>query len=313
MNQVPPGENEPDDVDDLYRRASAGDDSRPSEWVRSSVFAHAAHLAADRSRQKEPAGIASRRRENPTWRRPAIFGTLAAAALAGLLIAPHFLPPPAPRVTAASQAPATPAPQAPALQEVPPQVAREQTRDQTAPSQDALSEAVPSAPSRAARSRTPAEAEKHSSGMLADQRPPPAAPAEEQKLAKAAGASARNDAPAQVAGRVNAQHAAAAPMAAGTAAPADATAELRRAAETGDAPKLQHLLDRQPDIDARDESGRTALLLAAQHGQAHAVDVLLARGADPNAADANGNTPLKAAIEGHQPAIAAALQRAGAR
>jgi ankyrin repeat protein len=50
-----------------------------------------------------------------------------------------------------------------------------------------------------------------------------------------------------------------------------------------------------------------------QHGQARAVDVLLAHGADPNAADANGDTPLKAAIEGHQPAIAAALQRAGAR
>ena len=134
MNQVPPGQDEPDDVDDLYRRASAGDDSRPSEWVRSSVLTHAAHLAAERSRQKEPARIASRRTVDPTWRRPAIFGTLAAAALAGLLIAPHFLPPPAPSVTTTSQAPATPAPQAaapqePALQEVPPQVAREQTRE----------------------------------------------------------------------------------------------------------------------------------------------------------------------------------------
>jgi Ankyrin repeats (3 copies) len=331
MNPVPPGENEPDDVDDLYRRASAGDDSRPSEWVRSSVLTHAAHLAAERSRQKEPAGIASRRKVTPTWRRPAIFGTLAAAALAGLLIAPHFLPPPAPRVTAALQAPATPAPQA-----VPPQ--------EPQGSQDALSEAVPSAPSRATRSRT--EAEERSSGMLADQRPPPAAPAEEQKLAKAAGSSARNaassaetassaaagnaagsaadsaatsadsapsvaakNAPALVAGSVNAKRAAAAPM----AAAADPAAELRQAAETGDAPKLQQLLDKQPDVDARDASGRTALLLAALHGQAHAVDVLLAHGADPNAADANGNTPLKAAIEGHQPAIAAALQRAGAR
>jgi hypothetical protein len=224
MNEVPPGQHEPDDVDDLYRRASAGDDSRPSEWVRSSVLTHAAHLAAERSRQKQPAGIASRRTVNPTWRRPAIFGTLAAAALAGLLIAPHFLPPPAPKLTATSQAPATPAPQA--------------------------------APSRAARSRTPAE--KPSSGMLADQRPPPAAPAEDQELSKAAGASARNaassaeatssadsapalaakNAPSQVAGMVGAQRAAAAPMAS-----ADPAAELRQAAETGDAPKLQRMLD----------------------------------------------------------------------
>jgi ankyrin repeat protein len=119
-------------------------------------------------------------------------------------------------------------------------------------------------------------------------------------------ALAAKNAAARVAGTVNAQRAAAAPM----AATADPAAELRRAAETGDAPTLQRLLDGQPDVDARDASGRTALLLAAQHGQARAVDVLLAHGADPNAADANGNTPLKAAIEGHQPAIAAALQRA---
>jgi hypothetical protein len=323
MNEVPPGRDEPDDVDELYRRASARDDSRPSEWVRRTVLTHAAHRAAERAGKSDPARIASRRAANQTWRRPAIFGTLAAAALAGLLIAPHFLPPPAPTVAVTSQAPATPAPQAAVPQEVPPQVAREQTREHTA--QDATSEA---APSRAARSRTPAE--ERSSGMLADQRPPPAAPAEEQKLAKAAGASARNaagnaaasadsapalaakNAPAQVSGMVNAQRAAAAPMAE-TAASTDPAAELRQAAETGDAPKLQQLIDRQPDVDGRDENGRTALLLAAQHGQAHAVDVLLAHGADPNAADANGTTPLKAAIEAHQPAIAAALQRAGAR
>jgi hypothetical protein len=41
--------------------------------------------------------------------------------------------------------------------------------------------------------------------------------------------------------------------------------------------------------------------------------VLLARGADPNAADAHGTTPLQAALAGHQGAIAAALQLAGAR
>jgi ankyrin repeat protein len=67
------------------------------------------------------------------------------------------------------------------------------------------------------------------------------------------------------------------------------------------------------DIDARDESGRTALMLATLHGQTHAVDTLLASGADPNAADAQGTTPLQAAIAGGQPSIVAALRRAGAR
>jgi ankyrin repeat protein len=95
--------------------------------------------------------------------------------------------------------------------------------------------------------------------------------------------------------------------------PQELAAELRRAAEIGDIPKLQALLGKQPVIDARDEDGRTALMLATLHGQTAAVDALLARGADPNAADARGMTPLQAAVAGNQRAIVAALQRAGAR
>jgi ankyrin repeat protein len=89
--------------------------------------------------------------------------------------------------------------------------------------------------------------------------------------------------------------------------------DLRRAAETGDLTELQTLLDKQPDIDARDAGGRTALMLATLHGQTRAVDVLLAHGADPNAADARGITPLQAAVGGNYPDIVAALQRGGAR
>jgi len=90
-------------------------------------------------------------------------------------------------------------------------------------------------------------------------------------------------------------------------------AELRRAAEIGDIPHLQALLDKKTSIDARDESGRSALMLATLRGQSDAVDVLLAHGADPNAADADGTTPLQAAKAGDHPAIVAALQRYGAR
>jgi ankyrin repeat protein len=72
------------------------------------------------------------------------------------------------------------------------------------------------------------------------------------------------------------------------------------------------LVTQQPP-DARDAEGRTALMLAVLRGQSHAVEVLLANGADPNAADARGTTPLQAALAGHQQAIAATLQRAGAR
>jgi ankyrin repeat protein len=104
----------------------------------------------------------------------------------------------------------------------------------------------------------------------------------------------------------------AAPMG-GVAHPTDPVAALLRAAEIGDVPGLQTLLDEQVDIEARDSSGRTALMLATLRGQIKAVDALLAHGADPNTADAQGTTPLQIALAGDEPAIATALQRAGAR
>src|SRR5882724_12457779 len=104
MSKVPPSQDQPDDVDDQYRRASALDPSRPSEAVRRAVLAHAAQLVAKR---------ATRKAVNQAWWRPAILGTLAAAALAGLVVAPRFLalrPPPAAATPAAAlvaQAPDT--------------------------------------------------------------------------------------------------------------------------------------------------------------------------------------------------------------
>ena len=48
MNNMPPGQDSPEDVDAQYRRASALDPSRPDEAVRRAVLAHAAQLAAER-------------------------------------------------------------------------------------------------------------------------------------------------------------------------------------------------------------------------------------------------------------------------
>jgi len=93
----------------------------------------------------------------------------------------------------------------------------------------------------------------------------------------------------------------------------DPSAALRRAAETGDVQRLRTILDASVRVDAPDSRGRTALMLAASRGQAESVDVLLAHGADPNAVDTDGTTPLKAALAADQPAIVAALRRAGAR
>jgi hypothetical protein len=329
LNEVPPSQDPADEVDDLYRRAAALDASRPSEPVRRAILEHAVKLAAQRSLEAGRTTIDfTRPAANRAWRRPAIFGTLAAAALAGLMIAPQFL---------ATHGPDTPV---------------------SAPSAVSQSESAPAAASGAGPATVPAPAPPQAQAResMADMQPssPPSAEAKKSsvqpraaaggsaRVAKPAAAVAANNARAEVQSSAAASSAAPAsgglksdarrmqgltssmgalsagrPQAAAPVPPAarvaDPAAELRRAAEAGDLAALQTLLDQQSAIDARDDSGRTALMLATLHGQSQAVDVLLANGADPNAADARGTTPLQAAVAGGQPAIAAALRRAGAR
>src|SRR4029077_19401638 len=125
MSKVPPSQDQPDDVDDQYRRgarapphpadvvdqyrrASALDPSRPSEAVRRAVLAHAAQLVAKRATRDEGSMTKSTRRAvNQAWWRPAILGTRAAAALAGLMVAPRFLALRPPPVAATPSAPDT--------------------------------------------------------------------------------------------------------------------------------------------------------------------------------------------------------------
>jgi hypothetical protein len=120
MNKAPPPPQPPDDVDDHYRRLSALDPGRPSETVRQSVLAYASRLAAQRTTAAVAARPPSRTGRRAAWR-TVVFGTLATAALAGLMVAPRFLAPPAPTVTehGAAQAsrggtPRAPEPAAPA-------------------------------------------------------------------------------------------------------------------------------------------------------------------------------------------------------
>jgi hypothetical protein len=354
VNEVPPSQDPADEVDDLYRRASALDPSRPSEAVRRRVLDHAAQLAAERTvtaeraAAKRPVKVPFALRSYRSSWRPAIFGTLAAAALAGLLFAPEFLMPHGPgRVFSpdqaslqkavqapAVQAPAAPAPAAPApAASVPAMQAPAARVAPTAPP-PALAEA----PTQYAADAplVPAQREQEPRMFKRSVSGPYAAPS-----ADSAASIAGKKAPDELQSAITTQNTAAAsadaateqrrarttasPVAGLSAPPpaervqvtaarrTDPAAELRRAAEIGDVAKLQTLLDMQSVVDARDADGRTALMLATLHGQARAVDVLLAHGADPNAADARGTTPLRAALAGNQPDIAAALQRAGAR
>lgn len=367
MNEVPPNTGEDDDVDDLYRRASALDPSRPSESVRRAVLDHAARVAAQRPPETGPVKIDfTRPAANQAWRRPAIFGTLAAAALAGLIVAPQFLTPRAP-VTPVSppvvvsrlqsvEAPRAPAPAlaqnedqlqdrlfkrrsapppAEAKNNLEPRADAEPGASAAEPAAEMAANNVPAkktlnsayAPSVGARQSSAAapsvaatveSADKAQGSDNVQSSPGPQDAVTAQNSASASGAlrteERRTQGVTSTFGALSTPPHAAAPMA-GRARLADPPAELRRAAEIGDLPALQVLIAKQPEIeiDARDPSGRTALMLATLHGQIQAVEMLLAHGADPNAADGRGTSPLQAAIAGDQPAIIAALRRAGAR
>jgi len=87
---------------------------------------------------------------------------------------------------------------------------------------------------------------------------------------------------------------------------------LQSAAGLGDARRAAVLLDQGVAVDARDQDGRTPLMLAVVQGRLEVVRLLLARGADPNAADNAGRTPLQQATDKNLRDIAALLERAGA-
>lgn len=206
--------------------------------------------------------------------RPAVVGTAATAVLVGVLVAPRFLVP---------RAPESPEPKIGSTSLPPAQA--------PAPAETAR----PSAPQPGLlRARPPAETYRQAA---------PAVRAESVNEPRADMSAAPGAASVATSARaVQARRP--------SAADADA---LRRAAAAGDLAALDAQLAGSGDIDARDEQGRTALMLAIVNGRADAVELLLAHGADPNAADAHGTTPLQAAERTGKPGISGALRRHGAR
>jgi cytoskeletal protein RodZ len=64
--------------------------------------------------------------------------------------------------------------------------------------------------------------------------------------------------------------------------------DLREAARTGHPQQVESLIREGAPVDARDNAGRTALMLAAMNGQTTAVQKLLALGANPALVDREG-------------------------
>ena len=90
-------------------------------------------------------------------------------------------------------------------------------------------------------------------------------------------------------------------------------AALLSAAASGDTTQTAALLNQGAALEARDDAGRTPLMLAVMQHKPEVVRLLLDRGADPNVADSAGRTPLQQAKQENQREIAALLERAGAR
>jgi len=86
----------------------------------------------------------------------------------------------------------------------------------------------------------------------------------------------------------------------GTMAQSPEMPPIVAAAEKGDLVELKRLIDARADIEARDASGRTALLAATHGNHIEAARLLIAAGADVNAKDQRQDSAyLYAGAEGH--------------
>lgn len=90
---------------------------------------------------------------------------------------------------------------------------------------------------------------------------------------------------------------------------------LMQAAAKADLQAIQQLLAAKPDVNARDQSGQTALIYACRNPQATPalVKALLADGADPNIRSRNDYTALAWATAHGNKALVQLLRQAGAK
>jgi len=307
-----------------YRRASDTDTAAPSEAVRAAILAEGRRAAEQRATEvRGQPFAASRSAANDSRWKITAFGTAGAALVAALLFAPRLWESAPPAPPASSAAPVSPHSSEP-LQEVviaPPAPESSNAAGGASPKLSApAAQARPmdlSSPlerRRAAAAQSVAPAEKtnpqnyappvpQAAPQLAPQAAPPAAPAA-PPIAPASSI-------APLASSLNAARVARASDARASSTPHPTA--LQSAAAAGDTAQTTALLDNGAALDARDELGRTPLMLAVMQSRLDVVRLLLGRGADPNIADGAGRTPLQRAKQENLREIAALLERAGAR
>ena len=313
-----------------YRRASDTEAAAPSEAVRAAILAEGRRAAELRA--KEVRGQlfrASRPAANDSRWKMTAFGTAGAALVAALLFAPRLWEgaPPAASVSNTAQAPKleslpVAADSSEPLQEiVVTQSTRNSSKSAGAVSPKSSAAAAPVAQARPAdeiaapqatevkpRTDLPGPAERQRTEGLARS----AAPGEKiypQNYVPAAPPAVPLAPDPQIDRMAPSQNAA---RAAGSrSAPQPAT--LQSAAASGDTAQTTALLNQGAALNARDDHGRTPLMLAVMQGRLDVVRLLLNRGADPTIADGAGRTPLQQAKQQNLREIAALLEGAGAR
>jgi hypothetical protein len=306
-----------------YRRASDTEAAVPSEAVRAAILAEGRRAAELRAKEVrgQPFDASRPAANDSRWKMTAL-GTAGAALVAALLFAPRLWEnaPTAPSAPSVSN-PAPPpklesSPVAPNSSEPLQEIVITQATRKSSKAADATS-------SIAAPITAPKATGLH---PRTDLRAPPG-PQRAETLAQSTAPEGRTDAlnyaraapaappaapiaPApKIASLASAQSSA--PVAAAISAPQPAA--LQSAASSGDTALTAVLLNQGAALDARDEQGRTPLMLAVVQGRLDVVRLLLNRGADPNIADSAGRTPLQQAKQQNLREVAALLKQAGAR
>jgi hypothetical protein len=304
-----------------YRRASDADAPGPSDSVRAAILAESLRVAERLAKQAPPPAfdVSHPAANDSRWKIPA-FGTIGAALLGALLFAPRYWEnaPPAQVSTvspAAVDMQAQGKAEAPKLAEVKPSALPSNTEParQSPSESNSLEEVVVTQAER--KSSKTAGAPSLNPPVPAPTPPPsvaqnyaPVSPSG-SSLAAAPPAPAARQGPSDLFARdavVGGLSKSAARAERADSALKPAT--LQSAAAQGDVAQATSLLDQGAVIDARDEAGRTPLMLAVTQGQLEIVRLLLARGADPNAADNAGHTPLQQARQQNSREIAALLE-----
>ena len=294
-----------------YRRASDTEAAAPSEAVRAAILAEGRRVAEQRAKETrgQPFDAFRPAANDSRWKITA-FGTAGAALVAVLLFAPRLwesASPPAPSaggaIVAESADKAAAPSEAGAAQ--PPKLDSLRTSPSAEPLQEIVVTQAKRENSKAARAAPERQRAEEKTYV---QNHAPAAPLADAAAPAAPAATPAAPAP-EIAPRVTSLNAARVADSKNTLQPT----ALLSAAASGDTVQTTALLNQGAALEARDEAGRTPLMLAVMQRKPEVVRLLLDRGADPNVADRAGRTPLQQAKQENLREIAALLERAGAR